>query len=98
MRKPILDELRNRLPDFDQVGMVFDFKFLEQRTMLETVLTLAKMSRFTLADLTGAKLVEHEVEAILERLSGQIVQPIHSTRSKKIPRLGYESSASSTAT
>jgi uncharacterized protein YjbI with pentapeptide repeats len=86
-RKSVLDEIRRRLPDYDQVGIMFDFDFLDQRTMLETVLTLSQMSRFTLADLTGARLVVHEVEAILERLSGQIVQPVHSSRSRDIPRL-----------
>jgi uncharacterized protein YjbI with pentapeptide repeats len=93
-RKQVLDEIRSRLPDHDQVGVIFDFEFLEQRTMLETVLTLAQMSRFTIADLTDAKLVVHEVQAILERLSGQIVQPIHSTDGEDIPalrRIGDES-------
>lgn len=86
-RKAVLDDVRRRLPDYDQVGIEFDFEFLDQSTMLETILTLAQMSRFTIADLTEPKLVVDEVTAILDRLSGQIIQPIHSASSEEIMEL-----------
>ena len=64
-RKSILDALRVALRHRGYVPMVFDFEGAEERDLTETVLTLAGMSKFVIADITSPRSVPHELAVVL---------------------------------
>ena len=59
------DELRKR---HDLLPIMFDFDPLAKKTTIETLMTLAHMSRFVIADLTEAKAVLQELTKIVDNL------------------------------
>lgn len=61
----IRDELRKR---HDLLPIMFEFDPQAKKTTIETLLTLAHMSRFVIADLTDAKAVVQEVTEIVKSL------------------------------
>jgi uncharacterized protein YjbI with pentapeptide repeats len=63
-RKPVLDALRNELRSHDYLPIMFDFDPTTNQTIIETVKTLAGMSRFVIADLTDARSVSQELQII----------------------------------
>jgi uncharacterized protein YjbI with pentapeptide repeats len=69
-QKPILDAIQERLratrPDY--VPIMFDFAQPRYRDTVETVTTLARLARFVVADLTDARSVLQELEAIVPHL------------------------------
>jgi uncharacterized protein YjbI with pentapeptide repeats len=64
-RKPILDAIRDELRKHNYLPILFDFSPSPNRDTVETVKTLAGMSRFIIADLTDAKSVLQELQAIV---------------------------------
>ena len=64
-RKIILDRLREELRNRHYVPIMFDFKKPKSRDTIETIRTLAGMSKFIVADLTDAKSVVQEMQAIV---------------------------------
>ncbi len=66
-RKAVLDRLRDELrqPGRDYVPVVFDFDKSQGQTTIETVTLLARMARFVIADLSDAKSVLQELQAIV---------------------------------
>jgi len=66
-RKSILDAIRHELrkPEHNYLPIMFDFQPLTSRTTVETLKTLASMARFVIADLTDARSVLQELEAIV---------------------------------
>ena len=66
-RKPILDAIRNELrkSEHNYLPIMFDFQPLTSRTTVETIKTLASMARFVIADLTDARSVLQELEAVV---------------------------------
>jgi uncharacterized protein YjbI with pentapeptide repeats len=64
-RKPILDAIRNELRKHQYLPIQFDFKPAKHQTTLGTIKTLASMARFVIADLTDARSVLMELEAIV---------------------------------
>jgi uncharacterized protein YjbI with pentapeptide repeats len=75
-RKAVLDALRDELRRVDYVPVLFDFSIPESRTTLETVSTLAHMSRFVIADLTDAKSVLQELQEIVPNCPSVAIQPL----------------------
>jgi uncharacterized protein YjbI with pentapeptide repeats len=75
-RKPILDAIRNELrkPEHNYLPIVFDFPPSANQTLLETVKTLANMARFVLADITDARSVLQELQAIVPGLPSVAVR------------------------
>ena len=63
-RKPILDAIRNALRKHDYLPILFDFDPTTNQTIIETVKTLAGMSRFVIADITDARSVPQELQII----------------------------------
>jgi uncharacterized protein YjbI with pentapeptide repeats len=75
-RKQILDAIREELRKRDYLTILFDFEKPSSKTTLETVSTLAHMARFVVADLTDARSVLQELQAIVPFNPSVPVQPI----------------------
>ncbi len=75
-RKALLDAVRSELRKRDYVPVVFDFDKPSTQTTMETVATLAHMSRFVIADLTDARSVLQELRAIVPDRPSLPIQPL----------------------
>jgi hypothetical protein len=64
-RKAVLDALRTALRDHGFLPMVFDFEKPTQRDFTETIMTLAGMSLFVIADITNPRSTPLELQAIV---------------------------------
>jgi uncharacterized protein YjbI with pentapeptide repeats len=64
-RKTVLDAIREELRNHNYLPILFDFSPSPNRDTVETVKTLAGMARFVIADLTDAKSVLQELQAIV---------------------------------
>jgi uncharacterized protein YjbI with pentapeptide repeats len=64
-RKTILEALRKKLREIGYVPIIFDFTNPTDRDFTETVMTLAGMSRFIIADITQLKSVPLELKTII---------------------------------
>jgi hypothetical protein len=75
-RKRVLDALRDELRRRNYVPVVFDFEKPKSQTTINTVMLLARMARFVIADISDAKSVLQELQAIAPNSSKLPVQPI----------------------
>jgi hypothetical protein len=76
-RRAVLDALHAELRRRGYLPILFDFQRPASRSMTETVLTLAAMARFVVADLTDFASVPHELSAIAYGpLTSVPVQPV----------------------
>ena len=77
-RKLILDALRDELrkPGRNYVPVVFDFEKPRSQNTLNTVMLLARIARFVIADISDAKSVLQELQAIVPSSPRLPVQPI----------------------
>ena len=75
-RKAVLDALREELRKRDYLPVLFDFGKQASRSTLETISTLAHMARFVIADLTDAKSVLQELQAVVPPNPSVPVQPL----------------------
>jgi hypothetical protein len=73
-RKPVLDAIRDELRQHDYLPIMFDFQPSANQTPIETITTLARMARFVIADLTDARSVLQELEAIVPDLPSLAVR------------------------
>ncbi len=74
--KAVLDSLRIELKRHDYVPVVCDFEKPLSRTLGETVLTLAHLSRFIVVDITSPRSVPQELASIVPNLPSVPVQPL----------------------
>ena len=75
-RKAVLDAVRDLLRLRGYVSILFDFPASKARDLTETVVTLAHMSRFIIADLTDPLAVPQELTAIIPHLPSVPVLPV----------------------
>jgi hypothetical protein len=75
-RKKVLDAIRDELRKRDYLPVLFDFDPASSQTTIDTISTLAHMSRFIVADLTDAKSILGELERITTTLQLVPVQLI----------------------
>jgi hypothetical protein len=77
-RKRVLDALRDQLrkPGRNYVPVVFDFEKPRSQTTINTIMLLARMARFVIADISDAKSVLQELQAIVPSSPKLPVQPI----------------------
>jgi hypothetical protein len=75
-RKPVLDAIRDELrkPEHNYLPIVFDFQPSTNQTTIETIMTLASMARFVIADITDARSVLQELQAIAAGLPSVAVR------------------------
>ena len=84
-RKAVLDAVRDKLREWDCVSIMFDFERPDSRNFIETVMTLAHLAKFIVADITDAKVILQEGQAIIPNLPSVPVQPIVQAGTKVNP-------------
>lgn len=75
-RKAVLDALRNELRRKDLTPVLFDFGKPASKDVTGTIETLARMSRFIIADLTDQSNILHELAMIVPLLRTTPVLPL----------------------
>lgn len=75
-RKTILEGIKEALRKSGYIPVLFDFEKPVSRDTLETISTLAHLSRFVIADLTDARSVLQELQRIVPSLPSVPVQPL----------------------
>ncbi|HKU74810.1 MAG TPA: pentapeptide repeat-containing protein [Pyrinomonadaceae bacterium] len=75
-RKAVLDAIKERIRGENLVPIIFDFEGPDARNLTETIVILAALARFVIADITDAKSIPQELHAIVPALPSLPVQPI----------------------
>ena len=88
-RKAVLDAVRDLLRLHGYVSILFDFPASKARDLTETVVTLAHMSRFIIADLTDPLAVPQELTAIIPHLPSVPVLPVILRSARLSPIFGH---------
>ncbi|MFM9950139.1 MAG: pentapeptide repeat-containing protein [Saprospiraceae bacterium] len=82
-RKKILDSIKNKLREFNYLPILFDFNKPNNQNLIETVATLARMSRFVIVDITDSKDTRREIDVLL-KIPALPIQPIILTSSVEV--------------
>jgi uncharacterized protein YjbI with pentapeptide repeats len=79
-RKAVLDALRDALRQHNYLPILFDFDIPQDRDVTETVMLLARMARFIVADLTEPSSIPKELEAIIPTLAVPVQPLLHGSQ------------------
>ena len=72
----VLEALRQTLPRHGYVPVIFDFEKPPDKDTQETVVALASLTGFVIADLTDARSIPQELVKIVEGMPSVVVAPI----------------------
>lgn len=75
-QKPVLEAIRDEVKKYGYLPIIFDWEKPTRRDLMETVSTLAHLSRFVIADITDAKSIPAELMSIVPNLPSVAVQPL----------------------
>jgi hypothetical protein len=75
-RKAVLDAIREALRNSGYLPILFDFEKPSSRDTQETIVTLAGMVRFIIADISDPKSIPQELVSIVPNLPSVPVQPL----------------------
>ena len=75
-RKVVLDSIQDALRQLGFLPILFDFEKSSTRDTQETIVTLAGLSRFVIADITDPKSIPQELGSIVPTLPSVPVQPL----------------------
>lgn len=75
-RKAVLDAIQSELRQQDYIPILFDFEKPASRDLTETIMTLASLSRFVIADLSDPHSIPHELMSFGEKLLSVPIQAI----------------------
>ncbi len=75
-RRDILNAIKDELRIRNYIPILFDFDSPSNRDITETVVTLAHLSKFIIADITDAKSIPQELSLIVPHLPSVKVRPI----------------------
>nr|VFK52415.1 MAG: hypothetical protein BECKTUN1418F_GA0071002_100823 [Candidatus Kentron sp. TUN]VFK52934.1 MAG: hypothetical protein BECKTUN1418E_GA0071001_101123 [Candidatus Kentron sp. TUN] len=75
-RKAVLDAIKDELQIHGYLPVLFDFEGPQSRDIAETIVTLASMSKFVVADLSMAKSVPQELLSVVPHFPSIPIQPI----------------------
>jgi hypothetical protein len=75
-RKSVLDQIKTNLDRSGYLAVLFDFEVPAGRDLTETVITLAALSKFIVADLSDPRSIPQELTSIVPHLPSVPVQPI----------------------
>jgi uncharacterized protein YjbI with pentapeptide repeats len=75
-RKAVLDAIRDALRTMNFTPVIFDFEKPASKDITGTIETLARMSRFIIADLTHPSSIPHELASIVPHLRTTPIVPI----------------------
>jgi uncharacterized protein YjbI with pentapeptide repeats len=75
-RKAVLDAIREALRENGYLPILFDFEKPSTRDAHETIVTLAGMVRFIIADITDPKSIPQELASIVPNIPSVPVQPL----------------------
>ena len=75
-RKPILDKIKKEIQRRDYLPVIFDFDGPNNRNLTETIVTLASLSKFVIADISSPKSIPHELQSIIQQFPSLPIQPL----------------------
>lgn len=75
-RKAILDSIKEELQNRDYLPVLFDFAGPSNRDVTETIITLASLAKFVVADISSPKSIPQELTVIIPQFPSLPVQPI----------------------
>ena len=75
-RKPVLQIIKQELASRNYLPVVFDFTGPDNRDVGETIISLASLSRFVIADISSPRSIPQELESIIPKFPSLPVQPL----------------------
>jgi hypothetical protein len=88
-RKKVLDALREELRQYNYLPVLFDFDEPAHLDVTETVTTLARLSRFIIADITDPRSIPQELAFIVPELPSVPVQPLLESSQREFGMFAY---------
>ena len=84
-RKEVLDAIADKLRTMNFVPIIFDFKKPQNQDIIETVTTLAGMSKFVIADVTDARVIADELRSFVPEFAIPVVPLFQPSRKEPKP-------------